>query len=100
MRNLKLDVLLDELVEGYQIFVQDEWSVDLPEYLLSINDYSGHAIIDLAGSRVPVSMNDLCLVAKLAALFNAKYISPELKPWEYFVELDQVALKYEIGKSI
>lgn len=51
MCNLKLNVMLEELLDGYDIFIQDEWSVELPKYLIEQKKYDGNVIIDLGGGE-------------------------------------------------
>jgi hypothetical protein len=99
MRDSRLDEILEELVEGHQIFIQDEWFVNLPEYLISEKRYSGDVVIDFSGLQIPVCLKDFCLIAKIAAIFYAKYILPDFKPWSYFARLDQVILRFEIGRT-
>ena len=94
MLGAKLQETFEELLEGYQIFIEDNWDVSLPAYLMEQHECVGDIVIDLAGNRTPVRLSDFVLVAKIAAIFYAEHLNPEFEPWAYFERLDQMVEKY------
>lgn len=96
MRGAKLEDAFEELLEGHQIFVQDNWDVSLPLHLIEQHEYAGDVVIDVAGTRTPVRLSDFALVAKIAAIFYAKHFKHEYEPWAYFQRLDQLVEKYRV----
>lgn len=91
-----LGAVLDELEDGYDIFIQDEWSVELPRLLIEENSYTGDVVIDLAGARTSVRLEIFCLVAKLAAIFYKNYVDGQFEPWAYFLKIDQMCEKFRV----
>lgn len=89
MCNLGLVTMLEELLDGYDISIQDNWSVELPKYLIEQKNYDGNVIIDLAGNRNSVRLEHFCFVAKVASLFYARYIDTNFEPWAYFSRIDK-----------
>lgn len=96
MRGRRFEDAFEELVEGYQIFVQDNWDVSLPLHQIEEDAYVGDVVINLGGGRTPVRLRDFTLVAKIAAIYYAKHLEPEFDPWTYFVSLDQLVEKYRV----
>lgn len=96
MRDLRLGLVLEELAAGYDTFIQDEWHIELPLFLIEENRYFGDVIIDFAGTRTCVRLEHFCFVAKFAAIFYEKYIDQGFKPWAYFVKLDQMCERFGV----
>lgn len=99
MRGFRFGTVLEELVDGYDIFIQDEWSVELPKLLIEGDDYTGDVVIDLAGNRTFVRLEVFCLVAKFAALFYEKHVDNEFEPWAYFLKIDQMCEKFRVPEK-
>ena len=101
MCNLKLKVILEEFLDGYDIFIQDEWTVELPKYLIEQKKYDGDVVIDLGGgTRMAVRLEYFCFIAKVAAIFYAKHIDSSFEPWAYFVKIDQMYEKFNVAKNV
>jgi hypothetical protein len=99
MCNLNFKVRLEELLDGYDMFIADEWSVFLPKYLIEQKLYDGNVIIDLGGETA-VRLEHFCFIAKVAAIFYAKHIDSSFEPWAYFVKIDQMYEKFNVAKNV
>lgn len=99
MCELRLGTMLEELADGYDIFIQDEWSVELPKLLIELDDYSGDVVIDLAGARTFVSLEKFCLVAKFAAVFYSKFLDRDFDEWGYFTKIDHMCEKFRVAQN-
>ena len=99
MCGLRFGAVLDELADGYDIFIQDEWSVELPKFLIEEDEYTGDVVIYLAGMRTSVRLEIFCLVAKLAAIFYEKYVDSQFEPWAYFLKIDQMCEKFRVAEK-
>jgi hypothetical protein len=97
MGELRFGEMLEELLGGYDIFIQDEWSVELPKLLIEKENYVGDVIIDLAGGRTPVRLEHFCFVAKIAAIFYARYMDPGFDPWTPFAKIDQFRDEFRVS---
>ncbi len=99
MSQCRYGTMVDELLVGCDMFIQDEWSVELPKLLIDEGNYVGDVIIDLGGARTPVRLDLFCFVAKIAAIFYAKYIDHDFEPWSCFIEIDVMCEKFNKTKS-
>ncbi len=99
MCGFRFGAVLDELADGYDIFIQDEWSVELPKILIEGDGYTGDVVIDLAGARTSVRLENFCLVAKFAAIFYEKYVDNQFEPWAYFLKIDQMCDKFRVTQK-
>lgn len=80
------------------MWIQDNWAVFLPGYLREEGKYTGDIIIDQSGELTAVRLEEFCLVAKIAAIFYAKYFDPTFRPYDYFLPIDQMCQKYALPR--
>ncbi len=84
----------DELFSNDQIFIEDEWFIDLPQLLIDEQKQRNSIRIYTAGNESYISVKEFCLSIKLAMIFASTHLDAASDPWSYFVKLDQFCEKY------
>ena len=93
MQNATFEAFCGEVLVGYQAFVRDEWSFDLPDLLKESGEKEGQVVIDLAGHRTAVPSDVFYYVCKTAAMFYSKHFNADFEPWLFSLKLDERYIK-------